>query len=133
MLKFDVTRYKRFEELPLIKFNEFNYCVYVISTEWNYLFVNDFSVKNLGERGIGLVGQNMWSHFTELSSHPGFLQMKQDTERGLSTDFTTISPLTNQRLNIVGQPLSDCYYFTASILPNKEDVISDLRRQLKLS
>jgi hypothetical protein len=130
-MKFDVTKYSTFRQLPLQKFNSFNFGVYLLDKDWNYLFVNEFVVKNLGSRGEGLVGKNIWTHFKELASHPAFIKMKEDCERGFPCNFITTSPLTGQRLNVTGQPLSDCYYFSASVLPTKEEIISDLRKQLR--
>lgn len=130
-MKFDLTKYTTFAELPLETFNGFNYGVYVLDKNWNYLFVNDFVVSNLGERGHDLMGKNMWSNFKELAANPDFMKMKENSERGDSSNFITVSPLTRQRMNISGQPLKDCYYFSASVLPTKEEIISDLRRQLK--
>jgi hypothetical protein len=47
--------------------------------------------------------------------------------------MVTVSPLTYQRLSIEGKVLSDCYYFTSRILPDRHEVISQmisgLRRQ----
>lgn len=119
-----------FSDLPLSHFNTLKFSVYVISHEWNYLFVNDFVKENLGSRSEALIGKNMWTEFPELSLDPAFVQLKSNTEKGIASNFITISRITEQRLNIVGYPLKDCYFFTSSVLPRKEDLINELRQAL---
>lgn len=97
---------------------------------WNYLFVNAFAQNNLGERGRNLVGQNMWEVFVELTTDPSFLTLRKNSESGIRSNIITTSPVTRQRLNITGFPLEDCYYFTSSILPDKENLIDELRHEL---
>ena len=130
MHKFPITEFKRFDELPLDKFNTFRFSVYIIDFNWNYLFVNEFARKNLGERGKDLVGKNIWREFKELAAHPSFLQLKSNTERGIASNMIVTSPVNGKRLNITGYQLTDCYYFSASVLPDKDDLIDELRNEL---
>jgi len=130
MHKFPVSEYRRFSELPLEKFNTLNFSVYILDFEWNYLFVNDFAKKLLGDRGKDLIGKNMWKEFEELVSDPSFSLLKKNTERGITSNLIVVSPVTVKRLNISGYPLEDCYYFTSSILPDKGDLIDELRNEL---
>lgn len=130
MHKFPITEYKKFEELPLEKFNTLKFSVYILDFEWNYRFINDFAKIYLGERGRNLIGTNMWKQFPELAAHPSFVQMKQNTEKGVVTNMIVVSPVISVRLNITGYPLEDCYYFSASILPDKNDLIDELRNEL---
>ena len=130
MHKFPIAQYKKFEELPLDKFNQFRFSVYVLDFNWNYLFVNDFVSSNLGDRGKELLGKNMWQTFTELAADPVFQQIRASMERKIPININTISPITSQRLNISGYPMEDCYYFTSSVIPDKEELINELREEL---
>ena len=130
MHKFPIAQYKRFEELPLEKFNQFRFSVYVLDFNWNYLFINDFVSRNLKERANGLIGRNMWEAFPELASDPVFQQIKVSMEKMIPININTTSPLTSQRLNISGYPMDDCYYFTSSVIPDKEELINELRDEL---
>lgn len=121
----------RFAEVNTEQFNGLKYATYILDFDWNYLFVNDYVSKNLGARGRDLVGKNMWSAFTELAKEPAFMRMKTDIEKGIPVNFNTNSPLTGQRLNIVGYPLKDCFFFYASQLPKKEDLMHELRMELE--
>lgn len=130
MHKFPITDYKKLEELPLDKFNTFRFSVYIVDFNWNYVFVNDFAKKNLGERAEGLEGKNMWAEFTEFATDPSFLLLKSNSERGIASNMIITSPVNGKRLNITGYRLMDCYYFSASVLPNKDDLIEELRNEL---
>jgi hypothetical protein len=130
MHKFPITEFNKFDELPQDKFNTFKFSVYIIDFNWNYLFVNDFVKSSLGVRGSELKGKNMWTEFKELASHPSFLLLKSNTERGVASNMIVTSPITGKRLNITGYRLSDCYYFSASVLPDKDDLIDELRNEL---
>jgi len=130
MHKFPITDYKKFSELPLEKFNTLKFSVYILDFNWDYLFVNDFVKSNLGDRANNLIGKNMWMEFNELTTHPSFQTLKRNTERGITSNLIAVSPVNGKRLNITGYPLEDCYYFSASILPDKDDLIDELRNEL---
>ena len=127
----DISKYSYFSELPLEEFNNYKFSVYVIDKNWNYLFINNFVNKNLGQRAEDIIGKNMWQEFKELAIDPSFLLLKKNTEKGLNTNLITTSPINSQRLNIIGNPLKDCYFFSSSILPKKEDLIDELRHELR--
>jgi hypothetical protein len=131
MHKFQITSYKKCSELPLDQFQKLKFLVYIIDFNWNYLFVNDAVKANLGERGNSLIGKNMWEEFEELTVDPAFNQMRQKMEQGLTINMETISPINGKRLSITGYRLEDCYYFAASILPDKDDLIHELRSHLR--
>jgi hypothetical protein len=130
MHKFPITEYKKFSEIPLEKLNTFKFSVYIIDFDWNYLFVNEFAKNNLRDRGKDLIGKNMWEVFGELQTDPGFNLLKKNSENGIVSNMIVTSPVTGQRLNITGFPLDDCYYFTSSILPDKDNLIDELRSEL---
>jgi hypothetical protein len=130
MHKFPIIEYKNFSELPLERFNTLKFSVYILDFNWNYLFVNDFAKRYLGERGDNLIGKNMWIVFPELGSDPSFMLLRQNSENRITTNIISVSPLIGKRLNITGYPLEDCYYFSASILPDKKDLLDELRQEL---
>ena len=131
MDNFPINNFTSYKQIPLSELNKYNHSVYVLTFDWNYIFVNDFVNKNLGDRSIGIIGKNMWVLFPELNQDAAFLQMKKDIEAGRHSAFTTISPVTGQRLHIKGWAISDCYFFTASILPIKEDLLNELRSEMR--
>lgn len=131
MQKLDISPASKFSELDVKELNKQKFSVYVIDPQWNYLFVNNYVKQNLEDRGADLVGKNMWHNFKELAMDPAFLRMKADIENGKKINFITNSPINNQRLNIIGYPLSDCYFFYASKLPRKDELMSELRAELE--
>jgi hypothetical protein len=130
MHKFPITGYKKYNDLPFDQLNDLKFSVYLIDFNWNYLFINDFVKKNLGSRANNLIGKNMWTEFKELASNSAFNTLRQNMEKRVVTNITTTSPINHQRLSIVGYPLEDCFYFSSSILPDKEDLINELRNEL---
>lgn len=130
MQKLNIAPQTRFSEIELEQFNAYKFSIYFLDTNWNYLFINSHGQHNLGARGESIIGKNMWQHFSELTKDPSFSKMKHDTENGTSVNFITTSPITGQRLNIVGYPLQDCYFFYASQLPNKEALMNELRESM---
>jgi hypothetical protein len=130
MHKFPINEYKTFSELPLDKFQTFKFSVYILDFNWNYLFVNDFAKANLGEKMSHILGKNMWNEFKELAADPVFNQIRDKMDRRLSCSYETTSPLNGQRIYITGYPLEDCFYFTSSILPDRQELLNDIRNQL---
>jgi hypothetical protein len=72
----------------------------------------------------------MWEVFPSLRTDPFFADFKTRMEKTGSFNGISISPLTKQKLSITGYALEDCFYCTSSILLNKDDLISDLRKQM---
>jgi hypothetical protein len=133
MNKFPINNYSKFSEVPLSRLEQLDFSIYLLDFDWNYLFVNQFVKNNLGERGENLVGKNMWRTFPELASDAAFVQLKKNMENGIVTLLETASPINSQRLKITGYRLEDCYYFTATILPSKIDLMQELRGELSKS
>jgi hypothetical protein len=131
MHKFPIANYQRFAQLPLQEFDRLNFSVYILDFEWKYMFVNKFAASSLGVQAADLVGQNMWERFPKLAADPNFVTLRKNLEDNIVTNFRTVSPLTALRLNISGFRLEDCYYCTSSVLPNREDLLDDLRKQMK--
>jgi hypothetical protein len=103
----------------------------VLDRHWRYLYVNSFVKTNLGKRGENLKGKNMWREFDVLGNDLSFLSLKHKAENGINSELTTYSPLTRQRLFIRGYVLKDCYLFTSTILPSKDELLTELRSTLK--
>jgi hypothetical protein len=131
MHKFPIAQYNRFAELPLERFNEFSFNVYILDLSWNFLFVNNNATRGLGPRGKDLVGRNMWEEFPELTFDPGFKELKAGLEKGKLVTVKTISPITGNNLHITGYPLTDCYYCNSSVIPDKDELIQELRNIIK--
>jgi hypothetical protein len=130
MHKFPIANYQRFSQLPFHEFDRLNFSVYILDFHWNYMFVNKFAASNLGVQATDLIGQNMWQRFPKLAADPNFVTLRKNLEDNIATNFRTVSPLTSLRLNISGFRLEDCYYCTSSVLPNREDLLNDLRKQI---
>lgn len=130
MHKFPINNYRNFSELPLDKFDTFKFSVYIIDFDWNYRFVNEFARINLGTRAENIIGKNMWKEFPELEKDPVFNQLKEKMDARVPCSFETMSPVNGKRLYITGFPLDDCFYFTASILPDKQELMNELRSML---
>ncbi len=128
--KFPITEYKTFSELPLDKFNTLKFSVYILDFNWNYLFINDFAKTILGGRANELVGKNIWAQFEELENDPSFKELKANMEKRITTNMIVVSPVHGKRQNITGYALEDCFYFSSSILPDKENLIEELRQEL---
>jgi hypothetical protein len=131
MQKLNIPQTANFSDLDLDELNRLRFSVYLLDYQWNYLFVNNYVKENLADRGTDLIGKNMWLHFKELAEDPSFIRLKADMERGQKVNIVTNSPINEQRLNIVGYALNDCYFFYASRLPKKDELISELRAQLE--
>lgn len=131
MNKFNFSNYSKFSDLPLKEFDTLKFSVYVLDFNWNYLFINDFVKKNLGSKANNLLGRNMWAEFEELAIDPAFAMMKKNAEKGLKVNIVTTSLINSQRLNIIGHTLEDCWLFSASILPDKDELLDELRSVLK--
>lgn len=120
-----------FSDLRLAEYKSLNYSVYVLNFDWHFLYVNDFVLSNLNGQGGKLIGQNIWSTFPALKNDLAFQKMKSDAEQGLKSSFTTMSPLTGQKIQVSGQNLRDCFFFTSTPVPLKEDLIRELRREIR--
>ena len=130
MYKFPITQYSHFAELPLDELNRLKFPVYILDFNWNYLFINKAVEEHLGHRAENLIGRNMWESFPELGVDPAYKALKKNIEKGVVPRIETVSPVTAKRLSITGYALNDCYYFAASVLPDKKNLIDELRNEL---
>lgn len=130
MHRFPIQNYKRFSDLPLDYFNRQKFLVYILDFNWNYIFVNTLVGQNLNREITDLIGENMWQTFPELEADSDFQLLKRNMETGSVTNIVATSPVTGKRLSITGYRLEDCYYFSCSMLPNKQSLIDELRNEL---
>lgn len=130
MHKFPINEYRKFEELPLDKLDALNFSIYVLDLDWNYLFMNGFARKTLGSRSDKLIGKNVWLEFPELAADAVIGELRRKLDKRIVVNVITVSPVNSHRINIVGYPLEDCLYCAASILPDKTDLLQELRNEL---
>lgn len=130
MHKFPITEYKKFSELPLDKFNTLKFSVFILDFNWRFLFVNEFAKSILGKRGEGLIGKSIWDEFEELRHDPSYKELRTKMEKRVTTNMIVVSPVHRHRQNITGYALDDCLYFSSSILPDKGNLIEELRQEL---
>ncbi|MFD2163649.1 PAS domain-containing protein [Paradesertivirga mongoliensis] len=131
MHKFPIFNYSKFKELPLEQMDALRFSIYVLDFNWNYLFVNAFACNMIKRSREELLGKNMWEVFPVLEKDPSYMLMRKNAQNGHMSDISTVSPVTRQRVNIKDYRLEDCYYFSVSVLPNKESLMDELRDQLE--
>lgn len=124
---FNVEETKAYADLSLGHLNSLHISVYVLTKDWNYIFVNDAVSKNIGQKPSEFIGRNLWTKFPELAMDAAFTQLKTNSEKGINTNIITTSPITGKRLNIKGFVLDDCYLFTSTMLPLKDELLNELR------
>jgi|SRR6476469_6169964 len=131
MHKFPIFNYKRFSELPLKRLDNQKFSIYLIDFNWNYLFANIFSFQVHNKERSDLVGQNLWQLLKEkMDVDTEFKSFVRKIQEGQPASIQTISAFSKKRVDVSGYPLEDCYYFAVTILPDKEDLINELRSQL---
>ncbi|HLP14206.1 MAG TPA: hypothetical protein VK177_19905 [Flavobacteriales bacterium] len=128
--EFDSVKYDSFSTLPLPEFDTLKHSVYVTDKTWKYMYVNKFVEDNLKIVRENLIGQNMWDYFPALAMDPSFRQLKENTENHKTTQLITVSPINQKRLHITGYPLQDCYLFFSGIMPDKNNLLLELRKEL---
>ena len=121
-----ITNYKTFSELPLEQFNSQGYPIFIVDFDWNYLFVNDFVRRQVGDRAGNLKGKNMWIAFKPLTADPVFRRLRSNLDKRIITNIVVTSPMTFQLLNIVGYPLDDCFYFSMTPIPEKNAMADNI-------
>lgn len=130
-LKFRIPQYQCFTELPLPELDEKGFSIYVIDYDWNYLFANKSAVEKTKFNPTGKNVRTIWQERPEYNFQPIFNLLKEGVEERKSLDIKSRSPLTKKAIEIVGHPLSDCYYFSVYELPDKESLLSELKSILK--
>lgn len=127
MYKFPISSYKRYAELPLNELDSQRFAIYIIDFNWNYLFVNTFACQTINKSKDDLIGKSL---FAGVELDPEYSLFLKKVEQGLVSNIITISPVTKKRVSVTGYPLEDCYYFAVSMLPDKQDLMNELRSEL---
>jgi hypothetical protein len=132
MHKFQILNYKRFSDLSLNELDKQNFSIYLIDFEWNYLFANTCAFKSHNQERSDLIGKNLWESLNEkMKVDTQFKVFIKNIQDGHVGNVTTISALSKKRVSVTGYPLEDCYYFAVTILPDKDDLMNELRNELK--
>lgn len=134
ILKSKLPAYTSFHDLPIDELNKKKYSIYVIDYDWNYLFANEHAIVQTG--GMNLIGKNIrtvWNENPGFKFEPVYNLLRENIEQKRRFDLKSRSPVTRKAIEIVGHPLSDCYYFSVYELPDKESLLQELKRVLKRS
>jgi hypothetical protein len=130
-VEFKVEHYKRLADIPFDLLDRLPFSAYLIDYNWKYLFLNANSRVVFGDIADELPGKSALEFFTDPKFQPIFDKLKNGVENRLACNLTAYSPLRGKQVNIKGYPLEDCYFFSTSILPAKDEILADLRDQLK--
>ena len=126
-LPFSIEIYKRYKDIQLDVLDTLPFSVYIIDYDWVYLFLNKNSINAFGKDIDKLVGRSALDAFNNVRFEPIFEKIKYGVETKTSCYATVYSPLRETQVNIKGYPLEDCYYFSSTIMPSKEQVLEELR------
>ena len=129
MYKFPIASYSRFEQIPLDKLRALKFSVCLLDRDWNFLFVNDAAKKVLPEREE-IIGKNMWKLFPEMAADPAYKLIKKNIDKGVVPRVETRSLVNAKRISITGYPLEDCFYLAITVIPDRENLLDELRNEL---
>ena len=127
---FSIGSYKCFDELPQKLLDLLPYPVYVIDYNWIYLFVNEQSKLVYGTSS-DLVGKSALDAFRDPKFQQVFELIQIGIERRTSAVSTIYMPMYGQKIIVRGYALNDCYFFSTCTLPGKDELIQELREELK--
>lgn len=130
-IPFSVRNHRYYREIPLDQVDELPHSVYIIDYNWVYLFVNKNCKRAFGSLGENLVGQNALEKFADPKFQAIFDEITYSVKNKLPLDKILFSPLRTSQVRLTGFPLEDCYYFSSIPIPDKDDVLKELRDQLK--
>ena len=132
MHKFPIFNYRLCSELPYNELDKQRFAIYIIDLDWNYYFANKFVFETHKLERSDLIGKNIWNTLNEkMALDSEFRIFIKKVREGSPANITTVSALSNKRVSVTGYPLEDCYYFAVTILPDKDDLMAELRQQLK--
>lgn len=127
---FSINDYDLFAEVPLHQLDEVAYSAYIINYNWVYLFINKSARDAFGPLADKLIGNSALETFRDSKFAEIFENIKDDVERKLAINKTVVSPLRGSQVILKGHALKDCYYFSATVVPTKVEVLNELRDQL---
>lgn len=128
---FSIGDYTCFDELPLKVLDCLPYPVYVISYDWVYRFVNEQSKIIHDTSFDDLVGKSALDVFQEPKFQQVFELIQIGIERRTATASTIHMPMYGQRIIVRGYALNDCYFVSTCTLPGKDELIQELREELR--
>jgi nitrogen fixation/metabolism regulation signal transduction histidine kinase len=124
---FSIENYKRYEDVQLDVLDTLPFSVYIIDYDWVYLFLNKNSIHAFGKNIDKLIGQSALEAFKDVRFEPIFEKIKYSVETKTHCYVTMYSPLRGAQVNIKGYSLEDCYCFSSTVMPSKEQVLGELR------
>ena len=130
-LDYLITSDDRYYTLPFKAFEEQRHSIFVVDYTWNYLYVNSYTSERLP--GITMIDRNVrdiWQEHPHIPFRPLFELLKNQVEKRQRISIQSTSPVTKKRIQISGYPLADCYCFSVSELPEKTDLLSELKNSL---
>lgn len=129
-VEFSIDSIRNYSQLPLELLNRLSNSVYVVDYEWRYLFLNDNSKKAFGDIAETLIGKSAIDVFKGPQFQQVFDNLRDAVENKTPFSAVVYSPLRGKQVHIKGFPLEDCYFFSTSVLPGKDELLSELRAQL---
>jgi len=129
--KFLLHRYYAFRDLPFDELNSKKTSIYIIDYDWNYLYANRYAIDQIGSSVVGKHVTQVWQEHPETNFQPVFNLLKGPVTERKPVEVSSRSPLTRRAIEIIGHPLSDCYFFAISELPDKETLLTELKDFLK--
>lgn len=126
-----VAEHQTFETLPLEELQPRKFSIYIIDYAWNYLFANQYAIGLLGTDPTGKNIRDVWKERPEVNFEPLYNLMKESVKKRVPMEVKSRSPLTKRAIEILGQPLKDCYYFSINEVPDKETLMQELKSLLK--
>lgn len=131
MYKFPIIRYRRFADVPLDALEKLKFSVTLYDFDWRFLFINRFARQELNRSSEELMHKCLWTEFPSLLDVPAFRQLKSGCEAGSVVRVETLFPLTAKRVSVTTCKLDDYYYLAVSVLPDKEQLIDELRSEVR--
>jgi hypothetical protein len=128
---FSITAYNRYGDVPLIELDKLPYSAYLVSYDWVYLFINKSGRQTFGVLAEDLIGKSARAVFTGEKFKAVFDKLDEGLQKKISIEAVLYSPMRNSNINVKGFPLEDCYYFSVAVLPGKQEVVDDLRSELR--
>lgn len=127
---FSIEHCNRYVDLPLDIINNLPISVHIIDYNWTYLYINKNSLKVLGDSAEHLIGKNALEVFKDSRFKTIFERIQKDVVDKKACNTIIYSPLGGGQISIKGYPLEDCYYFSLLILPSKDELLEELRKEL---
>lgn len=128
---FLIRNHQCYADLPLGILDELKYSIYVIDYDWIYLFINKNARDAFGRLADKLIGQSAIEIFSDSRFYSVFEKIRHSVATKIPLHTIVDSPLRGRQIVLKGYPLQDCYYFSAGVLPGKQEVLDELREELK--